>query len=280
VSAAHAEATAFLLTGAASGIARHLTGALAARGHRVLATDVDDGALRRARAADGWSEAWVRLRALDVRRPSDWEAALAEALESFGHLDVLLNVAGVLRPGAGWASAEAEVDWHLDVNLKGVIHGTRIVGRHFVAQHAGHIVNFGSLASLAPVPGLTLYSASKFGVRGFSLASAQELAEHGVAVTLLMPDAVQTPMLDLQVDFPEAALTFSGTEPLAVEDIERLLVERVLPERPLEVTSPFSRGALARLSTLWPAAATRFAPALTRKGRAAQARIRKRRGSS
>ncbi|HMK74383.1 MAG TPA: SDR family oxidoreductase [Myxococcaceae bacterium] len=270
---------AFLVTGAASGIGRHLAGALAAQGHRVLATDVDAAALFRARAADRWPEASLRLRGLDVRRAADWEDALAEALETFGRLDVLLNVAGVLKPGAGWASDEADVDFHVDVNLKGVIHGTRIVGRHFVARRTGHIVNFGSLASLAPVPGLTLYSASKFGVRGFSLASAQELAEHGVAMTLVMPDAVQTPMLDLQVDFPEAALTFSGAEPLTVEDIERLLVEQVLPKRPLEVAVPFSRGALARLSTVWPAAATRFAPTLTRKGRAAQARIRKRRGS-
>jgi NADP-dependent 3-hydroxy acid dehydrogenase YdfG len=263
----------FLLTGAASGIGRHLAGAVCARGHRVLATDVDAGGLARARAADRWPEASAVTRVLDVRVAADWEGALAAAAEAFGRVDVLLNVAGYLRPGAGWAATAEEVDRHVDINLKGVIHGTRIVGRQLVAQRGGHIVNFGSLASLAPVPGLALYSASKFAVRGFSLASAQEMAEHGVAVTVVMPDAVQTPMLDLQVDYPEAALTFSGGRLLTVEDIERILFEQVLPRRPFEVTVPFVRGALARLSTVWPRAATVAAPSLTRKGRATQARL-------
>ena len=214
-------------------------------------------------------------RVLDVRSPTQWEAALEAVLQRFGRLDVLLNVAGYLKPGAGWAASPEEVDRHVDTNLKGVVHGTRTVGRHFVEKGAGHLINFGSLASLAPVPGLTLYTATKFAVRGFSLASAQELAPHGVAVTLVMPDAVQTPMLELQVDYPEAALTFSGGEPLSVEDIERLLVETVLPQRPLEVALPFFRGALSRLATVWPGLAPSLRPALEKRGRAAQARRKK-----
>ena len=265
----------FLLTGAASGIGRHLARALAARGHWVLATDVDEAGLFRARAEDDWPGEAVLCRVLDVRSASQWEAALAAALQRFGRLDVLLNVAGYLKPGAGWAASPDEVDRHVDTNLKGLVHGTRTVGRHFVEKREGHIINFGSLASLAAVPGLTLYTATKFAVRGFSLASAQELAPHGVAVSLVMPDAVQTPMLDLQVHYPEAALTFSGGQPLSVEDIERLLVEHVLPRRPLEVALPFFRGALARLATLWPGLAPALAPALERKGRAAQARRKK-----
>jgi 3-oxoacyl-[acyl-carrier protein] reductase len=265
----------FLLTGAASGIGRHLAGALSARGHRVLATDVDGAALLQARAAEGWATEAVITRVLDVRSPSDWEEALAEVLHSFGRLDVLLNVAGYLKPGASWECTAEEVDRHVDVNFKGMVHGTRTVGRHFVQQRAGHIINFGSLASLASVGGLSLYCATKFAVRGFSLGSADELRPHGVAVTLVMPDAVQTPMLELQLDYPEAALTFSGGPPLSVADIERLLVESVLPHRPLEASLPFFRGVLARLATLWPELAPVLTPTLARKGRAAQLRLLK-----
>jgi 3-oxoacyl-[acyl-carrier protein] reductase len=262
----------FLLTGAASGIGRHLAGALSARGHRVLATDVDAEALARARAADNWATDSVVSCGLDVRSVAQWEDALAAALRSFGRVDVLLNVAGYLKPGAGWAASTEEVDRHIDVNFKGMVHGTRIIGRHFVDKRAGHIINFGSLASLASVGGLTLYCATKFAVRGFSLASAQEMSEHGVAVTLVMPDAVQTPMLELQLDYPEAAITFSGGRPLGVEDIERLLVEVVLPRQPLEVSIPFLRGVLAMLATLFPGLTPALAPALARKGRAVQVR--------
>jgi NADP-dependent 3-hydroxy acid dehydrogenase YdfG len=264
----------YLVTGAASGIGKHLVGALFRRGEAVLAADLDAAGLERAAAADKWGER-VKLQRLDVRSAPEWEAALAKALEHFGQVDVLLNVAGVLKPGKAWEVEVNDVDLHFDVNVKGVIHGTRVVGRYFVAQKRGHIINLGSLASLAPAPGLSLYAGSKFAVRGFSLAASQELAPHGVALTLIMPDAVQTPMLDLQVDYPEAALTFSGSQPLTVEDIERVLFEVVLPERPLELALPWSRGFLSRVALVAPGLMRRFEPLLNARGRRAQEKAKK-----
>ncbi len=266
----------FFVTGCASGIGRHLVGALARRGHRVLATDVNEEGLAAAAKAGAWPEAQVRLQGLDVRSPDAWQAALAEALSAFGQLDVLLNVAGYLKPGWSWEVEPRDVDLHLDVNVKGVVHGMRVVGAHFKQRAAGHVINVGSLASLAPVPGLPLYSASKFAVRGYTLAAAQELAPHGVKVSLVMPDAVQTPMLELQVDYEQAAMTFSGPRPLTVEDIERVLFDHVLPHAPLEVPIPFTRGAIARLATFLPAAAVRLGPLFTKKGRAAQEKLKRR----
>lgn len=266
----------FFITGAASGIGRHLTTAFARRGHRVLAADLAIDALEQSRREQGWSPEAVHTVALDVRDPAAWRAGLRAALSAFGRVDVLLNVAGVLRPGHIWETTDADVDLHLDVNVKGVVHGMRVVGEHFRSLRRGHIVNFGSLASLAPVPGLTLYSASKFAVRGLSLAAAQELGDHGVAVTVVMPDAVMTPMLDLQLDYAQAALTFSGSEPLTVQDVELALLEKVLPERPLEFAIPWSRGALARVANTVPASARLLRPLLERKGLAAQAERRRR----
>jgi len=266
-----------LLTGAGSGIGRHLTGALSSRGHRVLATDVNVVALAQAAKADRWSEASVQQAALDIRVPAQWEAAKARALQAFGRVDVLLNVAGYLKPGHSWEVEAVEIDRHFDINVKGLMHGTRVVGAHFVAQRSGHIINIGSLASLAPVPGLCLYSASKFAVRGFSLATALELRPHNVFVTVMLPDAVKTPMLDLQVDFHEAALTFSGARPLTVEDIEHVLVNDVLPNKPLEVAMPFTRGAVARLADLMPGVAAKLIPLLSKKGLKAQEAMKKER---
>ena len=237
-----------LLTGCASGIGRHLAGALSARGHRIVATDLDEAALAREAEARRWDPALVKLRRLDVRSEQDWDAAVDAAVTAFGRLDVVMNIAGYLHPAYVADLTARDVDLHFDVNAKGVALGTRAAARRMIAQRAGHIVNIGSLASLAPVPGLSLYSASKFAVRGFSLAAAMELAAHGVAVTLVMPDAVETPMLDKQVAYEEAAMTFSGSRSLTVEDVERVIVETVLPGRPLEVTIPLSRGLLARAS--------------------------------
>lgn len=268
----------FLLTGCASGIGRHLTRALSNLGHRVLATDVNEAGLAEAAQQDGWKPESVKRQVLDVRDRAQWEAALASCLAHFGRLDVLLNIAGYLKPGWTWEIDQAQIDRHLDINVKGVMHGVHVVGKHMVERKHGHIINIGSLASLAPVPGLSLYSSSKFAVRGFTLAAAQELAPHGVKVTLVMPDAVQTPMLDLQVDYEQAAMTFSGPKALTVEDIERALLDEVLPHAPLELPIPFSRGAMARLATFLPAAVVKLAPLFTKKGRAEQEK-RKRTGA-
>jgi len=264
-----------LLTGCASGIGRHLTAALSARGHRILATDVDDKALAAEAERRGWSAERVQLRKLDVRSEADWEAAMDAAATAFGEIDVVLNIAGALRPGYVHELAAKDIELHLDVNVKGVVLGTRAAARRMIPAKKGHIINIGSLASLVAVPGLSLYSASKFAVRGFSLAAATELSRYGVSVTIIMPDAVATPMLELQVDYAEAAMTFSGDKPLTVEDIERLVVEEVLPQRPLEVVLPRSRGALARLANAAPRLTQRLAPLFLRKGLRKQAEIKR-----
>jgi 3-oxoacyl-[acyl-carrier protein] reductase len=267
-----------LLTGCASGMGRHLAGALSARGHSVVATDLDEVGLAREAEARGWDRARVKLRRLDVRSEQDWDAAVDAAVDAFGRLDVVMNIAGYLHPAYVADLSMRDVDLHFDVNAKGVVLGTRAAARRMIAQGSGHIVNVGSLASLAPVPGLSLYSASKFAVRGFTLAAAMELAPRGVAVTLVMPDAVETPMLDKQVAYEEAAMTFSGPRSLTVEDIERLIVETVLPERPMEVTIPLARGLLARFANTAPAVARRLAPRLLDAGKRKQARIKRRGG--
>jgi 3-oxoacyl-[acyl-carrier protein] reductase len=263
-----------VLTGCASGIGRHLTGALARDGHRLIATDLDEVALAGAAEREGWSAASVRCRKLDVRSESDWEAVMEAAESILGGLDVLFNIAGFLNGAYVTDFTARDLDLHLDVNAKGTMLGTRAAARRMVAAGSGHIVNIGSLASLAPVPGLSLYSASKFAVRGFTLAAATELRPRGVAVTLVMPDAVETPMLDKQVGQVEAALTFSGSKALTVEDIARLVLDHVLPERPLEATIPAGRGFLARAANSAPALSGILVPLLAKKGKKRQDEIK------
>ena len=266
-----------LLTGCASGIGLHLAGVLAGRGCRVVATDVDEAALAGRARERRWDPARVLLRKLDVRRAEDWEAALDAPEAAWGPASVVMNIAGVLRPGYVRDLRPEDVELHFAVNVTGTVLGTRAAARRMAPRRSGHIINFGSLASLAPVPGLSLYSASKFAVRGFSLAAALELRPEGVAVTVILPDAVQTPMLDLQVDYEEAALTFSGARALTVDDIARV-VDRVLSRRPMEIAIPAARGLTARVANSAPEVARVLGPLLTRKGRQAQERIRSEKG--
>lgn len=267
-----------MLTGCASGIGRQLATDLYERGHRIVATDIDQEGLER------WGrERWpdqerVELFRLDVREAESWERALDRATARFGRVDVLLNVAGYLVSRWSHEMSVSDAGLILDVNVKGVVFGTNAAVRRMIGWQGGHVVNIASIAGLAPVPGMAVYSASKHAVRAFSLSVAQELAPHGVSVTVVCPGPVDTPMVGSQLARDEAALLFSGTRLLSVEEVSRAVLERALKERPLELvlTAPGSgQGQLAKLAGLVPELASWVAPLLRRRGRRRQADLRK-----
>src|SRR4051812_38403280 len=128
----------FFLTGAASGIGKHLAGALAARGHRVFATDLNEKGLSDLGAASSR----IVTHPLDVTRTASWEEAMDAAEKALGPADVVMNIAGVIKPGYVHELDDRAIDFHIDINVKGVILGTRAAARRMVARGAGHIVNF------------------------------------------------------------------------------------------------------------------------------------------
>jgi 3-oxoacyl-[acyl-carrier protein] reductase len=267
----------FVVTGCASGIGRSLARRLHAMGHSLLATDVNEVGLREAAEADGWAASERAVaRALDVRDPRAWRETIAAAVERWGRLDALVNVAGVLV--ATWAheSTDTQVEQLIDINTKGMLHGTNAALRVMVPQKSGHVVNVASLAGIVPVPGLALYSASKHAVRAYSIAVAQEVRRHGVYVTAVCPAVVRTPMMDIQIDREEAAFTFSGSRPLEPEEVVSAIVDRALVRRPLElVVEPPGgiQGLAAKIGNVLPSLAAWSSDRVARAGRAHQARL-------
>lgn len=264
-----------IVTGAASGIGRRMALSLRAQGYAVVAADVDEAGLGQlAGETPREPDALLVARALDVRSSDDWQKLVDFTVDRFGRLDVLLNVAGFLRPGNVHDVDLEILDRHVDVNVKGVMYGTRAAAKVMMGQRSGHIVNVASIAGISAVPGLAAYCASKHAVRGFTLSVAHELAPHGVSVSVFCPDAVETPMLTLQERYPEAAMVFAVRRPLSLPEVESALL-RVLRERPLEVflDVPFSARTLgAKLANVFPRVMAIAAPLVVRSGRAAQKR--------
>ena len=256
-----------LVTGAASGIGREVVCMLLEKGVRVVASDIDDKLFDY-----DYPPRRVLVERLDVTCHAAWRRVVAAAVEQFGRLDVVYNVAGFLAPGWVRELDPADVDRHFDINVKGVIHGTRVAAEHMIERGSGHIINVASMAAYAPIPGLSLYSASKYAVRAFSLAAAHELEPDGVAVTVLCPDACITPMLDKQRHSDEAALTFTAPRILTAREVAAQLTGPILTERPLEIAMPRSRKWLARVVDLAPRLSRHIAPLMQRQGRAKQQR--------
>lgn len=262
------EARVALVTGCAGGLGQHLVAALLARGWKVFATG---RRLEAVRAAVGVHER-LAVGQLDVADGEDWRRAWTDAVAAFGQVDVLFNLAGVLVPGFLGEPSDADLARNLNVNALGVMLGLRVAADRMA--RGGHVVNVLSTGALAPIPGMAAYSASKAAGRFYSLAAAIELQPAGIAVTAVCPDAIQTPMLDLQKGHPAAALTFSGPRILTVEEVNWIILDEVLKKRPLERWIPRSRGWLARLGDLFPGLSGLILPGLRRKGLRAQARLR------
>ncbi len=252
-----------IITGAASGIGKHWAGVLAARDDFLLAVaDIDEAGLRAAFTPNDR----VRLQRLDVRSADGWEALVGDTLQAFGRIDFLFNIAGGGRLGFLLEQPLENVDFVIDVNLKGPLYGMRLAGQVMAAQRAGHIINVGSLAGLSATPGNALYSAAKSGLRATSLAAAVELRPYGVFVTVLAPDVVDTPLARRHFDNPAAAaLARSGGRVLTVQDVEAAFW-LALRDRPLELNLPRWRGWLAKVSSLYPPLMLRLYEPMKRRG--------------
>ncbi len=184
-----------LITGAASGIGAATARKFASKGWCTLLCDVDGPGLERLAAEIGPEQAATF--SFDVRDLDGWARAMDFAAGvTGGTLDLLFNNAGIAAFGAFDeipASRHAEI---VDVNLKAVIHGAQAALPLLRAAGHGRIINVGSVSGLVGVPGIAAYSATKWGVRGFTEALDAELRPEGLRVVSLMPWFIDTPLLE------------------------------------------------------------------------------------
>lgn len=237
-----------LITGAANGIGAAVTALAASQGHQVIAADMNAEAL----TARWGSTRNVRCEALDVTNADAWTALVAKLEKDDIQLDVLINIAGVLRSGQTGELLQRDIDLTIDVNVKGVIYGANAVAAGMRQRRRGHIINVGSVASLYATPGNTVYAASKFAVRGFSIAAAGDLKPYGVAVTLFGPGPVKTAMLDQQRGDNNSALTFAGARALSTEEVAAAILGPVLKKRPVEYFLPLNDHIVGKISNAFP----------------------------
>lgn len=233
-----------LLTGTAGGIGQATVQRLLRANHTLIATDVS---LERLQAAFPEPHPNLRLDTLDVTSLAAWQ----DTIQKYPDIDILVQLSGIMR--VGWfVEQPIEVfETQLRINLLGLAYGCRVYGEIFKARGQGHIVNIASLAGVTAVPGIAGYSATKFGVRGLSLALAEELRPCGVHVTVICPGPVRTPLILDELPRPESVFTLSAGGLLEPADVARA-IDRAIRRRPLEISLPFSKSVAARFVSLFP----------------------------
>ncbi|MEU6040841.1 SDR family oxidoreductase [Actinomadura sp. NPDC047616] len=181
-----------LISGAASGMGASHARAFVEHGAQVVLGDIADEAGRALAEELGDAAAYVHL---DVTRSRDWEAAVAETVERFGRLNVLVNNAGILDGGPLGTYTEQQWRRILDINLTGAFLGLSAARDALVTARPSSVINISSAAGMRGVAGMHGYTASKYGLRGLTKSAALELASDGVRVNSVHPGAVLTPMI-------------------------------------------------------------------------------------
>ncbi|MFF0531204.1 SDR family oxidoreductase [Nocardia amikacinitolerans] len=236
------------ITGGARGIGRATAEAFLAAKAAVAIGDVDVEQVEKTAAELGADpDARVVGLPLNVTDRKSFAAFLDAVEAQLGPLDVLVNNAGIMPTGLFADEDEAMTERIIDVNLRGVIHGSRLAIERFLARGSGHLINIASLAGTQGFPGLATYCATKHAVVGFTSALHLELKEHGVQVSAVLPGIVRT-------ELSAGASMPNWIEPLTTVDPEQVaaaIVDTVRRARPL-VTVPRRLAAIIKSTQLLP----------------------------
>jgi 3alpha(or 20beta)-hydroxysteroid dehydrogenase len=182
-----------LITGGARGMGKSHVRHFVAEGARVVFGDILDD--KGAYVAAKLGQQSCRYTHLDVTSETDWAAAVALATEAFGHLDVLVNNAGILMFAPIADMPLADFRRVLEVNAVGCWLGMKAVIDPMTKAGGGSIINISSIEGITGAAGLSAYSASKFAIRGMTKAAAQELGRLGIRVNSVHPGGVLTRMV-------------------------------------------------------------------------------------
>ena len=184
-----------IITGAAQGIGLATATKFAREGATVIVCDIKPAAIDAAVAQCQALGAEALGFVLDVTLREQVDAMVAAVKARYGHIDVLVNNAGITQDARLQKMTLEQFDAVIDVNLRGVFHCAQAVADTMTAQGAGVILNASSVVGIYGNFGQTNYAATKFGVIGFTKTWARELGPKGVRVNAVAPGFIETPIL-------------------------------------------------------------------------------------
>lgn len=222
----------------------------------------------------------VEIFAMDVADPDACVDVLKKAQFEFGRVDVLVNNAGFHKRGKVEDISAADLGKMIDVNLKAPLMLSRIALPYLRDAGGGAIINVGSLAGRAPIPGSAGYAASKAGLRSFTYTLGFELVDANIKLAIVSPGPIDTGFIMADID-ATSDLTFS--QPISTADEVAQAIVDLCSNNVTEQSMPRLGGFLTMMMYLFPWIGPKVRPIMERKGAKVKAQIkaeRKRRESS
>ncbi|HYO71049.1 MAG TPA: SDR family oxidoreductase [Archangium sp.] len=182
-----------VVTGGGSGLGRELVLALLSKGASVAAVDINAPALEETVKLAGMNRAHLATYVVNIADRASVEALPEQVIARFGAVDGIINNAGVIQPFVKLKDLDyAAIDRVMNVNLFGTLYMTKAFLPHLLARPEAHITNISSMGGFLPVPGQTLYGASKAAVKLLTEGLSSELQGTNVRVTVVFPGAMGT----------------------------------------------------------------------------------------
>ncbi len=182
-----------VVTGGGNGMGRELVLNLLNKGCNVIALDINEAALQQTARMAGDRKEALAVFAVDISRHDSVEAVVNGAVAAFGHIDGIINNAGIIQPFEKLGDTDFTVIKRVfDINFFGTLYVIKAFLPHLQTRPEAHIVNVSSMGGFLPVPGQATYGASKAAVKILSESLTSELTGTGVRVTTVVPGAIFT----------------------------------------------------------------------------------------
>ncbi|TLF78280.1 SDR family oxidoreductase [Nocardia cyriacigeorgica] len=229
-----------VITGGARGIGLATATALQALGAKIAIGDIDEVTVKESGSSRDF-EVYGRL---DVTDPASFEAFLDEVERTLGPIDVLINNAGIMPTGKFVEEPDQVTRRILDINVYGVILGSKLALARMLPRRSGHVINIASLAGETHIPGLATYNASKHAVLGFTDTLREEYRGSGVSFSSVLPTLTKT-------ELGSGVSTPKILRPAEPEEIADAIAELIAaPKSKVRVTTV--AGAIAQVVNLLP----------------------------
>ncbi|MBN2154858.1 MAG: SDR family oxidoreductase [Candidatus Lokiarchaeota archaeon] len=250
-----------IITGAAGGIGREIACLFDKVGINLVLTDIKVNSLHE------MSETFTNKPLIipcDITKRDQVQHLISHTLSHYHIIDILINTVGVIFPALFEDAEYEDIEKQIRINLLGTINCTKEIIPVMKKASKGNIVTISSLAGIVPETYSSIYTATKFALRGLNLTLNLELNKFNIDLSTIFPDSVDTPMLHYEAEHGGSPLTFLNV-PIKPEKVAKTVLRAILRHKP-EISIPSITGLVSKFIMCFPKGVIKIWPKLEKKG--------------
>ena len=236
-----------IITGAGGGIGREIARLLDQKGLNLVLSDINENSLIEVSESLSRSPLIIPC---DISNKENVKNLINQTTLKFDKIDIFVNTVGIIIPALFEDARYEDIEKQIQVNLMGIIRCTKEVISVMKNREGGNIVTISSLAGIVPETYSSIYTATKFALRGLNLTLNLELKKYNIMISTIFPDSVDTPMLAYEAKHGSSPLTFLS-DPIKPEVVAKKILKAIIKNKP-EIIIPRFTGILSKLIMCFP----------------------------